>query len=258
MPPDLPLADVAVLCAVAALAGALDAIVGGGGLLQLPALLLALPGVPVVQLLGTNKLASVVGTASAAVTYARRVPVDRATAVPMVVAAFIGSGLGAALATLLPGESLEPLVLAALVAVLVFTARRPALGEVEALRLGPRAQRGVALGGGALLGAYDGLVGPGTGTFLVFLLVGGVGLSFLRASATAKAVNTATNLAALLLFGLGGHVLWTLGAAMAASNLVGSQVGARLAIRRGSTWVRRVFLVVVTALVLRLAADVLL
>ncbi len=258
MPPDLPLADVAVLCAVAALAGALDAIVGGGGLLQLPALLLALPGVPVVQLLGTNKLASVVGTASAAVTYARRVPVDRATAVPMVVAAFIGSGLGAVLATLLPGESLEPLVLAALVAVLVFTARRPALGEVEALRLGPRAQRGVALGGGALLGAYDGLVGPGTGTFLVFLLVGGVGLSFLRASATAKAVNTATNLAALLLFGLGGHVLWTLGAAMAASNLVGSQVGARLAIRRGSTWVRRVFLVVVTALVLRLAADVLL
>jgi len=246
-----------VLCAVAALAGGLDAVVGGGGLLQLPALLLVLPGTPIVSLLGTNKLASVVGTGSAAVTYARRVPVDRGIAVPMVAVAFGGSAVGALLATRAPAGALKPVVLAALVAVLVFTWRRPQLGEVEALRLSVRAQRRVTVGGGAAIGLYDGLVGPGTGTFLVFLLVGGVGLSFLHASATAKAVNTATNLAALLLFALGGHVLWGLGAAMAASNLAGSQVGARLAVRRGSGWVRRVFLVVVSALVLRLAYDLL-
>ncbi len=125
------------------------------------------------------------------------------------------------------------------------------------LRLAPRAQRLVALSGGAVIGSYDGLVGPGTGSFLVFLLVGVVGMSFLHASATAKVVNTATNLAALLLIAVGGHVLWALGAAMAAGNLLGSQVGARLALRRGSAWVRRVFLVVVTALVVRLAYDLL-
>ncbi len=250
----MDLSDLLLLCAVAVLAGGLDAIVGGGGLLQLPALLLVLPGVPVVSLLGTNKLASVVGTGSAAVTYARRVPVDRAIAVPMVVAAFAGSATGALLAAR-ASNALEPVVLVALVAVLVFSWRRPELGEVESLRLGVHAQRLVTVGGGAGIGLYDGLVGPGTGSFLIFLLVGAVGLSFLHASATAKAVNTATNLAALLLFALGGHVLWGLGAAMAASNLAGSQVGARLAVRRGSAWVRRVFLVVVSALVLRLAYD---
>ena len=249
--------DVVLLCLAAFLAGGLDAVVGGGGLVQLPALLLVLPQVPVVALLGTNKLASVVGTASAAVTYARRVGLDRATVVPMALAAFAGSAVGAALATAVPTSALRPAVLVALVGVLAFTVRRPELGEVEALRLSPRAQRAVALLGGAAIGAYDGAVGPGTGSFLVFLLVGVVGLSFLRASAVAKAVNTATNLAALLLFALGGHVLWGLALAMAASNLAGSQIGARLAVKRGSVWVRRVFLVVVSVLVLRLAYDVL-
>ncbi len=250
--------SVLLLCLCAALAGGLDAVVGGGGLVQLPALLVALPGTPVVALLGTNKLASVVGTSSAAVTYSRQVTVDRGLAGPMVLAAFAGSGLGALLATVAPGSALKPVVLVALVAVLVFTWRRPGLGEVESLRLPAGRQRLVTVLGGFGIGVYDGLVGPGTGSFLVFLLVGVVGLSFLHASATAKAVNTATNLAALLLFAAGGHVLWGLGAAMAASNLVGAQVGARLAVRRGSAWVRRVFLVVVTALVLRLAYDVLL
>lgn len=230
---------------------------GGGGLIQLPALLLVLPGTPVVALLGTNKLASVVGTASAAVTYSRRVQLDRGTAGPMALAAFVGSGAGAAVATFVPSGTLRPVILVALVVVLVLTLRRPALGEVEQLRLTPRTQRRVALAAGFAIGAYDGAVGPGTGTFLVILLVAVIGQSFLHASATAKAVNTATNLAALLLFGLGGHVLWGLGALMALANLAGAQVGAALAIRKGSRWVRRVFLVVVTLLVLRLGIDVL-
>jgi uncharacterized membrane protein YfcA len=238
-------------------AGGLDAVVGGGGLLQLPALLLVLPHTAVVQLLGTNKLASVVGTGSAAATYSRRVDVHAPTAVRMAVAAFVGSGFGAFLATVAGSRVLRPVVLVALLGVWLYTLRRPGLGEVEALRLTPRRQAGVAVIGGALIGLYDGFVGPGTGSFLVFLLVGAVGLSFLHASATAKAVNTMTNLAALLLFGLFGHVLWRLGLGMALCNLAGSQLGARLAIRRGSAWVRRVFLVVVAALIVRLAFDVL-
>ncbi len=252
----IELGDVLVLCVFAFLAGGLDAVVGGGGLVQLPALLVVLPQVPVVALLGTNKLASVVGTASAAVTYHRRVTVDRRTAAWMAGSAFVGSGAGALLATQIGSDVLEPVVLAALVAVLVFTVRSPSLGEIELLRLGPRAQRGVAVVGGALIGCYDGFLGPGTGSFLVFLLVGAVGLSFLHASATAKVVNTMTNLAALALFAWGGHVLWALGAAMATANLAGSQLGARLAVRRGSAWVRRVFVVVVSALLARLAYDV--
>ncbi len=254
-PVDIGLQELLVLCAFAFLAGSLDAVVGGGGLVQLPALLVVLPQAPVVALLGTNKLASVVGTASAAVTYSRRVTVDRRTAGAMTAAAFLGSGAGALAATRVGGDVLKPVVLVALVVVLVYTWRRPALGEVELLRLRPGSQRAVAVVGGALIGFYDGFLGPGTGSFLVFLLVGAVGLSFLHASATAKVVNTATNLAALALFAWGGHVLWVLGAAMAAANLAGSQVGSRLAIRRGSAWVRQVFLVVVGALVLRLAYD---
>ena len=254
---DVGLQEVLVLCVFAFLAGGLDAIVGGGGLVQLPALLVVLPQAPVVALLGTNKLASVVGTASAAITYQRRVVIDRRTAAVMAGTALVGSGLGALLATQVGSELLKPVVLVALIAVLGYTLARPALGEVAQLRLTARAQQAVAVVGGAAIGFYDGFVGPGTGSFLVFLLVGAVGLSFLHASATAKIVNTMTNLAALALFAYGGHVLWTLGTAMAAANLAGSQIGARLAVRRGSAWVRRVFVVVVGALVLRLAYDVL-
>ena len=254
---EVALGDALLLCLFALLAWAPDAVVGGGGLVQLPALLVVLPQAPVVALLGTNKLASVVGTASAAVTYNRRTPVDRRTAAVMAGAAFLGSGAGALLASRVDGDVLKPVVLVALVAVLAYTLRTPGLGEVERLRLSAGGQRAVAVVGGAGIGFYDGLVGPGTGSFLVFLLVGAVGLSFLHASATSKVVNTMTNLAALLLFAAGGHVLWVLGAAMAVANLLGSQLGTRLALRRGSAWVRRVFLVVVGALVLRLAWDVL-
>jgi uncharacterized membrane protein YfcA len=249
--------DITLLCLAAFAAGGLDAIVGGGGLIQLPALLLLRPDTAVATLLGTNKLAAIAGTGSAAATYARRVDMHAPTAVQMAVAAFVGSAAGALLATVAGSSVLRPAVLVALLVVWLYTWLRPSMGAVESLRLSPRRQAGVAVAGGGVIGLYDGFVGPGTGTFLVILLVGAVGLSFLHASATAKAVNTMTNLAALLLFGLTGHVLWALGLAMGACNVAGAQLGARLAIRRGSAWVRRVFLVVVAALIVRLAFDVL-
>ena len=249
--------DVLVLCAFAFLAGALDAVVGGGGLVQLPALLLVLPQVPVVSLLGTNKLASVVGTCSAAVTYARKVPVDRGTAAPMVVAAFLGSALGAALATVVPGSALRPLVLVALVGVLVFTLRRPALGDVQALRFAGGRHLTAALAAALTIGFYDGIFGPGTGSFLVFALVALMGYSFVQASAKARIVNLATNLGALAVFIPQGAPMYGLGLAMAACNVLGGRVGAATAISRGSGFVRAVFLVVVGALILRLAYDVL-
>ncbi|AUS80033.1 hypothetical protein C1701_18720 [Actinoalloteichus sp. AHMU CJ021] len=250
---DVSLAALLLLCAAAFAAGAVDAIVGGGGLIQLPALLLVMPGGEPIFSLATSKVAAVVGTASAVPTYARRTRIDWSTAVPMAVVAFLGAVGGAAFANLLPSVALNSVVLVALVVVGVYTWRRPSLGSVEAPRFGRRHQILLASLGGATIGFWDGLAGPGTGSFLVFLLVGLVGYAFLHASATAKLVNTATNIGALCYFIPAGKVLWGLGLVMAVCNLAGSVSGAMLASRRGSEFIRRVFLTVVVAMVVSLA-----
>ncbi|MGH3614330.1 MAG: TSUP family transporter, partial [Pseudonocardia sp.] len=226
---------------------------GGGGLIQLPVLLLFLPGGEAIFSVATNKLAAVVGTAAAVVVYARRIEIDWRHTGPMAAAAFGGSFGGALLAAALPSRVLTAVVLVALIGVGLHTWRRPELGTAHAPRFGRRAQLAVLLAGGAAIGFYDGLAGPGTGSFLVFALVGLVGFAFLTASASAKVVNTATNVGALMFFLPAGVVLLGLGAVMAVANVAGSVLGARLAVRRGSVFVRRVFLVVVVALVLTLA-----
>ena len=253
---DLAGSTVALLVLAAFAAGWVDAVVGGGGLLQLPALLLV-PGMAPVQALATNKLASIMGTTVSAATYYRRVGPDLRTAVPMAAAALVGSAGGAALATWLPGEAIEPIVLVALVGVGLWTATRPALGAETDLRWSGHRHYGAAGAIGFGLGAYDGLVGPGTGTFLVIALVGVLGYAFLEASAKAKIVNAATNLGALVVFALAGAPVWQLGLLMGAANVAGAYLGARMAVARGSRFVRAVFLVVVAALVVRLAWDVL-
>lgn len=255
---DVTLVALTVLLLAAMAAGAVDAIVGGGGLILLPVLLLFLPGGEAIFSVATNKLAAVVGTASAAVTYARRIEIDWHHTVPMAGAAFAGSFGGALLAASLPSRVLTVVVLVALVAVGLYTWRRPELGVTHAPRFGRTRQLAVLVAGGAAIGFYDGLAGPGTGSFLVFLMVGLVGFAFLTASASAKVVNTGTNIGALVFFLPAGVVLFGLGVAMAAANLAGSVLGARLAVSRGSQFVRRVFLAVVAALVLTLAGRLLL
>jgi uncharacterized protein len=251
------LSDVLLLCLAAGFAGWIDAVSGGGGLVQLPALLVVLPGASPVQVLATNKLASICGTSVAATTYYRRVRPDLRTALPMAGIALVGSALGALCASLLPSEVFRPLVLVLLVGVAAYTLRRPGLGAVQQLRWDGR-QHHVAAGlGGLGLGFYDGIFGPGTGSFLVFLLVGLLGYSFLQASAKARIVNIGTNLGALAVFIPQGAPLWTLGLAMGACNVAGGWLGAHTAIRRGSAFVRVVFLVVVAGLVGKLGFDVL-
>jgi len=235
---------VLVLLVVAAfLAGAVDAVVGGGGLIQLPALLLLLPG-SAVMAVATNKVAAVVGTSSATVTYARRTPVDWRAAGLMAAAAAGGSVGGAAFADALPAMVLNVVVLIAIVAVGLYTFARPHLGVHHNLRFGRSRQLTAMALTGAVIGGYDGLAGPGTGSFLVFVLVGWIGYAFLAASATAKLANVATNLGALAYFAPHGLVVWGVGACMAVGNLAGASIGARLAIRLGSVFVRRVFLTV--------------
>ncbi|MCX6459542.1 MAG: TSUP family transporter [Actinobacteria bacterium] len=247
---DLPLWWIAILIVAAFAAGWVDAVSGGGGLIQLPVMLLALPPSLVISGLGTNKLSSMIGTSAAAATYARRSPPDPRTALPMAGAAFIGSAMGAAAATRVPPEAFRPVVAAVLLIVWVWTLLRPAMGETDNLRWGGRRRHYVvAVALGFVIGCYDGLIGPGTGAFLVFVLVWLLGYSFLRASATAKVVNLGTNIAALIVFAIAGHVLWGLGLLMGAGNLAGGVLGARTAVRRGSGFVRTVLLAVVGVLI---------
>jgi uncharacterized membrane protein YfcA len=250
------LSDVVLLCLAAGFAGWFDAVVGGGGLVQLPALLVLLPGASPAQVLATNKLSSICGTSVAAGTYYRRVRPDLRTALPMAAVALVGSALGAALASMVPSEVFRVVVLVLLVAVATYVALRPALGAEQSLRWSGRQHHVAAALAGFGLGFYDGIFGPGTGTFLVFALVSLLGYSFLQASAKARIVNLATNLGALLVFIPQGAPLWATGLLMGGCNVAGGWLGAHTAIRRGSGFVRVVFLVVVAALILRLAYDV--
>lgn len=242
-----------VLAAFAA--GWIDAVVGGGGLLQLPAMLL-IPGITPVQALATNKFASVFGTATSSVTYYRRARPDIRTALPMALIALCGSFGGAAVATVLPAAAFKPIIVIALLAVAAFTAFKPQLGAATALRFSGHKHHIAAGAAGLVIGFYDGLIGPGTGTFLVITLVGLLGYDFLQSSAKAKIVNLATNFGALLLFIPHGAVLWMLGAILAVANIAGAYLGSRMAIARGSTFIRVVFLIVVVLLIGKLGYDV--
>jgi uncharacterized membrane protein YfcA len=236
-------------------AGWVDAVVGGGGLIQLPALLLV-PGMPTVQALATNKLSSAMGTATSATTYYRRVHPHLGTALPTAAVAALGSAGGALLASAVPDGVLEPVILVALVVVALYTLLRPAVGGATQLRFSGHRHTVIAMLVGAVIGFYDGIAGPGTGAFLVFALVGLLGYAFLEASATAKIINLATNVGALVVFTIDGSVLWTLGLVMGVANLAGGYLGARTAVSAGSRFVRIVFLAVVGVLIVRLGWQV--
>lgn len=246
-----------LLCVAAAAAGWIDAVTGGGGLLQLPAILVGVPQASAVQALGTNKVSGVFGTAAATVTYLRRIRPDFRTAILMAATAFVGAMAGASTASLLPADIFRPIIVVLLAAVWLWTLLRPEMGSVDNIRWkGTRKHYAVAVAAGLVIGFYDGILGPGTGSFLLIVLVSVLGYSFLSASVTAKIVNLGTNLGAIIVFGLTGSILWTLALLMAVCNVGGAVVGARTAIARGSGFVRVVFLVVVAMLIIRLAWEV--
>ncbi|WP_330446449.1 TSUP family transporter [Kocuria rhizophila] len=246
----------ALLALTGLAAGFIDAVVDGGGLLQLPATLMV-PGLTPVQALATNKMGSVFGTATSALTFYRRVRPDLRTALPMAAVAFAAAGAGAAVAAALPASVFKPVIVVALVAVLAFTVLRPSMGRLTRLRHSGARHHGRAAALGALIGFYDGVMGPGTGSFLIIGLVSVLGYSFLAASAKAKIVNLATNLGAIAVFAAHGSVLWGLGLVLGLSNMVGGYVGARTAVARGSGFIRGVFFAVVAVLIVKLGWDVL-
>jgi uncharacterized membrane protein YfcA len=232
-------------------AGLIDAMAGGGGLIQVPALFAAFPTAPHTTLLGTGKLAGFAGTLSAASRYLRHVKLDLRLVGAAAAGAFLCALVGAWIATHFPPAQFRALVPVLLTAVLAYTLVHKDLGQTHA----PRGGLLLAAGAAGVIGLYDGFFGPGTGSFLVFLFIRVFGLDFLHASASAKVVNCAANVAALLLFGLTAKLMWLLGFGMALANVCGAQVGSHLAIRGGSAFVRKVFLGVVSALIAKTAWD---
>lgn len=236
-------------------AGWIDAVVGGGGLIQLPALLVGFPGASPVQILATNKLGSICGTTTSSITYFRRVRPDLSTALPMAGAAFVGALGGAFIGSIIPKAAFNPIILVVLLGVGAYTLAKPAMGRVSELRFSGRTHHLVAGVIGFCIGVYDGALGPGTGSFMVFALVGLLGYGFLQASAKAKIANLATNFAALCVFIPMGAVMWEVGLVMGAANVLGGYLGARTAVARGSGFVRAVFVILVLAFIVKIGWD---
>jgi len=247
--------EVGAVTLVSLVAGFVNSIAGGGGLVSLPILFGLFPAAPPATLFGTNKAAMVWGTSWAGAVYARRVRLPWATLLPALVAALVGGVVGARLVTLVSPDWLRRLLPALLGAVLVVIVRQPDLGNVHAPRHPGRREAALATGAGAVLGLYDGFFGPGTGSFFIFFFVRVLGFDFLNAVACAKLLNAATNLGALATFGWSGHVWWQFMLPMALANVAGSAAGARLAMKHGSPFIRGVFVAVVGCLILKAGYD---
>jgi uncharacterized protein len=234
-------------------AGLVDAVAGGGGLIQVPALFTAYPSTPPATLLATNKLASIGGTLNAARKYLRHVSLPWGVVGLAMVAAFVGSLTGAAAVSNFPAEPLRKALPFVLLFLLLYTWFQPSLGEAHAPKATSRFQQFKGMVLGLTIGFYDGFFGPGTGSFLLLGFVRFFGFDFLHASAATKLVNASTNLAAILMLASLGHMNWTLGFVMMIANIAGSQFGSRLAIKHGSVFVRKAFLVIVSVLILKSA-----
>ena len=247
---------IALLCAVALAAGLTDSVVGGGGLVQLPALFLLLPHTSQALLLGTNKMSAVWGTAAAAVTYTRRVKVEFALTSVCAVVAFAASRLGAQAVAHVQVAQFKPFMLALLIGMAVFTVARKDFGALRHERVtgNARTLRGALIG--AAVGFYDGFFGPGTGSILIFLFVATLGLDLLAASATAKIVNVCTNVGALAYFVLHGLVIYRYALPMAVFQIAGGILGPHLALKLGNRFVRVFFLCVMVAVIASYAWQV--
>ncbi|MDO5102437.1 MAG: TSUP family transporter [Lautropia sp.] len=249
--------DYLIVTLASLFAGLVDAIVGGGGLILVPALFATFPGAAPATLFGTNKSASIWGTSLAAHQFSRRVRLVWPVLLPALACAFLGSLVGAWAVTLVDPGFLRRILPLVLLAVLLYTLKKKDLGTQSVARHSSRTETWLMSAIALVIGFYDGFFGPGTGSFFVFLFVRLLGHDFLQASANAKFLNVATNLSAVGLFAFKGHVWWHLAIAMAIANMAGSLIGTRLALRHGAGFVRKVFILVVGALILKTGYDAL-
>ncbi len=248
--------DLILLCLASFAAGFVDSIVGGGGLIQLPALMMVLPQFPIVTILGTNKIVSVTGTAVSTYRYSRQIPYLKTIIIPAIMSAFVSSFLGAYTVSIVSNEFLRPLFIVLLFCVFLTTIRSKTFGIKDH---DPNVEIPVwkPLLIGTLVGFYDGFFGPGTGSFLIIAFVGLLGMTFVQGSAYAKIINLTTNLAAILLFVFKGTFLFSFALPMMVFNVLGALVGVRLALLKGNEFVRGLLRGIVFLTILKLSYDVL-
>lgn len=249
------LTSLLILCLFAFAAGFVDAMVGGGGLIQLPAMFVLMPGLSLVQVLASNKTASFCGTAVATSKYLRQVPINWRRLAPAMIAAGAGSFGGALLVSHFHKEQFMPFIVGALLLVLLYTVMKKDFGLHQHRDYSDALHFGLSVGVGMVIGFYDGLIGPGTGSFLIFAYVLIFGNSFLLAAAQAKIINCVTGIGALVFFLFKGAILWQVALPVAGANMLGNYTGAHVALKKGNTFIRVFFLIIVTGLILKLSWD---
>jgi hypothetical protein len=232
--------------------GFIDAIAGGGGLIQTPAMLLSFPNTNPVEVVATSKTAAFFGTSTAAIQYRKSIKTDPKLLMAMVIPAFIGACFGALLASHISPESFKSSIFFMMIAIFIYTLFKPNLGKVHVEKHSPRKLLVIGAIAACLMGFYDGLIGPGTGTMLMIALVAIMGFAFVGASAIAKVVNATTNLASIIVVGLRIGIMWKLGLVLAVANLAGGYMGSHMAIKKGSSFIRIFYLIVTGLLIVRL------
>jgi uncharacterized membrane protein YfcA len=253
---DLSLVTTILLFLAIFFAGFVDAVAGGGGLIQQPSLLITFSETNTVTVMGTSKTAAAFGTSAAALRYRTSIKTDPKLLLSMVIPAFIGSSLGALLATHVSAQNLKSAIFFMMVLIFIYTFAKPELGKEKVERFTPGALKKVGAIAAFVIGFYDGLIGPGTGTLLMIVLVAVMGFAFIGASAIAKVVNLTTNIAAIIVIGIRVPIMWKLGIALGIANLLGGLIGSHVAVRKGSGFVRTFYLIVTGLLILRLGYDI--
>jgi uncharacterized membrane protein YfcA len=245
-----------LLCIASFGAGFVDAIVGGGGLIQVPIALIMMPNFPVATVIGTLKIPAFSGTFFAAKQYVKQVKIYWKQMALMCIVAFAFAFLGSALLTKMGNSYMKPILFCILIVVAVYTYSKKSFGQVQSKQLSNKALliRSILLS--AIVGLYDGFIGPGTGSFLVLGFIAILGYDFLHASANAKLVNLSTNFGSIVLFFIKGSIIWGIAIPMAICNAVGGLLGAKLAIAKGNQFIRVFFLLVICATILRFGYDV--
>jgi len=248
--------EIIILCIAAFAAGFIDAIVGGGGLIQTPAILVVLPQYPVATLLGTTKIPSFFGTSMAAMQYAGRVPIQKKLLVSMCILALAAAYTGSRTVSLVSNTFMKPVIFGILILVALYTFSKKDFGVASSRQLSKKKELILSSVFAIAIGFYDGFIGPGAGSFLILFFISMLGFDFLKASAHAKFVNLATNIGSIIFFGGSGHILFQYAIPMAICNFTGSLVGARLAIWRGNAFIRIFFLLVIIGTIIRFGYDI--
>lgn len=248
--------DILIVCAAALVAGFIDAIVGGGGLVQTPILFMTFPQYPVATLLGTTKLPSFSGTAVSLYQYSKRVTIQWKLVLWIALVAFCAAMLGSWSVTFISNKAFKPIILGCLIAVAIYTYAKKNFGQHQEKDLSFNQALGRGLISALIIGFYDGFIGPGTGSFLVLVFISLLHFDFMHASAHAKTVNLATNIASIIFFASTGHILYEVALPMAACNMLGGFIGTRYALLKGNSFIRVFFLIVVCGTILRFAYEV--